>query len=693
MTIRAHSFDVFDTCLVRPRPRPVDVLRAVAEKIAPAGPDAPGHAELVSELVRVRQAAERRAMARLGRDAVGLAAIYAVEQPFAQLGVDASAMLQMELEVERTGIRPVRAALERVAAARSAGLRVLFVSDMYLPASEIRARLEEFGFARPEDALYVSGDLGMSKRTGKLFDHLLQQEALAPHELVHCGDDAFTDDVAAVRRGIAVRPLRTAKLSRFEAEVLARADVPRDVAVRLSGLTRATRVTLAPEHGLSADAATIAADVVAPVFAAFAAWVLQTARREGLERLYFVSRDGQVLRKAAEAQRRPGDPECRYLYGSRLAWFLPSVDAVDRRELAYLVEPEGSLRTPRTLLAKLAMAPEDLAGPLAAHGLRPDARLDRRGIDAFWSVLEANADVVRARAGEARRRLSAYLEQEGLHAPGRWAIVDLGWRLNVQRALRRVLLASGHADSLLGLYLALERERAPLADTGPVRAFFIEDDDPSPGRSSLDWLFGHTAFIEQVFAMADHGSCVGYRETADGVEPVLRAVPADPARDAYLACLHGAVVELSRAAGNDGLLDEHLDEVRSAGSFTARLLVERPTRSDAAALAWLRVGDDQNETRTRALAGPITSGGLVRQAADKLGLPVTRDFSTDRTWKEGSLRLSSPAIRVAERTMRSVQMRAVELRGVARRSAPVRHARITKPRPPADLAPTVPRTR
>lgn len=676
MTIRAHSFDVFDTCLVRRWPRPVDLLRAVAEEVTPQPPGTPGYSELVSELVRLRQAAEAQAMARLGRDAVGLAEIYAGDEPFRQAGVDPRAMLRSELELERTGIRPVRAALDRVAAARDAGLKVLFISDMYLPASEIRARLEEHGIAQAGDPVYVSGDLGLSKRTGRLFDHVLRQEALAPGELLHHGDDTFTDDAAAVARGIAVRPLRTGKLSRFEAETLARADVPQQVAVHLSGLTRGTRVTITSERAVVSEVATIAADVVAPMFACFAAWVLKTAREEGIERLYFVSRDGQVLLKAAQGMRRPGDPQCRYLYGSRLAWFLPSVDAVDRRELAFILDPEGSLRTPRALLAKLAIAPEELAASLSARGLDPDARLGAKGLEAFWSAVEENAEVVRAHAAGARRRLSSYLEQEGLHAPGRWAIVDLGWRGNAQRALRRVLLDSGHADRLLGLYFGQSQERAPLAETGPTRAFFLEGNELRKSRSPEDWVFDHMSFIEQVFAVADHGSCRGYSEASHRIEPLLRDIPRDGARDAYVACLHDAVVDFSRAVAASGVLDDHLDAVRRAASLNARLLIERPTRREARALAWLRVSDDQNETRVQALAAPLTSLNLVRQTAHKLGFPVTRDFGTDHLWREGSLRLSSPGIRAADRTMRSAQVRAIVLRASVQRSGAVRRARI-----------------
>lgn len=42
------------------------------------------------------------------------------------------------------------------------------------------------------------------------------------------------------------------------------------------------------------------------------------------------------------------------------------------------------------------------------------------------------------RAEREREAALAYLEQEGLISPGRWALVDVGWKLRSQWALKRM---------------------------------------------------------------------------------------------------------------------------------------------------------------------------------------------------------------------------------------------------------------
>lgn len=666
MTATAHTFDVFDTCLVREWARPVDILVAAARRVA-------DDETLVSEIVRRRQHAEPAAAARAGREAVTLDAIYAELRDLAPLGVDVRALQAAELAVEREALRPVRAAAERVAAARAAGRRVIFVSDMFLPAAEIRAGLERFGIARPGDPLYVSGELGVHKPSGNLFERVLEAEGLEPTEVVHTGDNPLGDDAAPAGRGIAVEPMAWAAPNRFERELLAHGQGPRHVLARLAGLARGQRVQRVPEEGWLADAGSVAADVVAPLFCAFTAWALRSGREEGIDRLYFVSRDSQVLLRAAAALRREGDPEVSYLYGSRQAWFAAGVDSVDRDALYWVTEPEWSLKTPEALLAKLDLRPHEL--DLAAHGLAADTRLDDAGLDAFWAMLEAERDTVLARADEVRGRLACYLEQEGLVGPGRWALVDIGWRLTAQRALRKVLALSGQDDRMLGFYFGLARKRAPLAETGPARAFVLEDDELATGHLPEDWVLGNTSFIEQVFAMADHGSCTGYEERDGRIEPVLRELAPDADRDAYQPLLHDIVAGFAEAAADDGLLDEHLETVRAAGLLVGRMAVEQPDRDEAAALGRLRVGDDQNETRMRELAGPLVPTDVARRAASKAGLPVTRDFETDHLWNEGSLALTSPVVRRAFLSLKAARALAGRGRRAARRTAPVRRVR------------------
>lgn len=644
--IRAHSFDVFDTLLVRTRARHVDLFRAAAERAVGGDPADPGRTAVVAEAARRRRTGELQAIERSGLDAVGLDAVYAELEDLRAFGVDPAEMRRCELEIEREEARPLAAGIERVRAARAAGRRILFVSDMYLPGEFIRANLERFEIALPGEPLYVSGELGISKRTGRMFDHLLREEGLEAGELVHTGDDPLTDDASPATRGIAREPLTVGRLSRMELEVLARSQAPRPVAGRIVGCARAARITDAPEDGELRHASTFGADVAGLLFSSYVAWVLRTAREEGIQRLYFVSRDAQIYLRIAKLIAREGDPECRYLLGSRQAWFLPAIDEVNPEALHWLLKPEWALRTPRAILAKLAIAPEEVSSELYAHGFEADSEIAAEEVPRFWELIDAIGPVILSTAERERETVVGYLRQEGMLDPGRWALVDLGWRLTAQSALRRILGLAGHPEHVVGFYFAINSRRSRLRDSGSYRAFFVEDDEPGAGEGFDAWLYCHQDVIEQVFAMADHGSCTGYRHQDGEIVPVLREQRSDPRRSEFGARLQDTIAACAAELHRAGLLGDHLDAVRAAGAIAGRLAVESPTHEEAAALGWLPVGDDQNESRLRPLAAALTPPE-VEALRSPDGVP-DGSFEAGSLWPEGSLALTEPVQTASE---------------------------------------------
>ena len=73
----------------------------------------------------------------------------------------------------------------------------MYVSDMYLSATQIRMLLDRCGF--PDGAVFVSSEHGCSKRDGELFRRMLADSVVRSGEVVHIGDNPYTD-VEGARR-------------------------------------------------------------------------------------------------------------------------------------------------------------------------------------------------------------------------------------------------------------------------------------------------------------------------------------------------------------------------------------------------------------------------------------------------------------------------------------------------------------
>lgn len=218
-----YSFDVFDTLLTRVVAHPVDVFRFIQKDIR-------GKKELPAALrekfLSARVWAEFKSRRLSVNEDVSLPAIYEViERDYRLHPSTAQWLLSREQEMEGRCLVPIASQLLRVRQLREEGRPVLFISDMYLPSDFIRTQLQRYGAFLPGDRLYISGELGITKGSGKLFKYVLDKEGLEPGQLLHCGDNRHSDVFVPARMGIrlnlygeGVRCSRTGAASGFAAK-------------------------------------------------------------------------------------------------------------------------------------------------------------------------------------------------------------------------------------------------------------------------------------------------------------------------------------------------------------------------------------------------------------------------------------------------------------------------------------------
>lgn len=669
-----HSFDVFDTCLVRVFVEPEHLLFPLAENMlseARVG-QARGRVE-VSELVKGRIAAQRRAVLAADGEDASLADIYRHFGELPGWGISADRMLQAEIALELASVRPVAETRRRIESVRRSQGRVLFISDSHLPPDVIRRMLTDAGISQPDDALYVSATEGSTKRSGNLFRLVLAREDLAPGDLKHYGHDPVSDHMVPARLGIDAELSTQASLNRYEKAAMAEDHPLPWVKSQMAGTRRAVRLGLTDEGDTwLPKVVPIVAGAVGPLFVGFVAWVIEQARRDGVKRLYFVARDGQVLHRIArELAGGAEDLELLYLYGSRQAWYLPSVQEATRPELEFLLQGSQSM-APEDNLRKLHITPDMISKALKRHGFPPstwDRQLDAQEAERFWEVL-TDPNVTRLVEDNARRAREVtlkYLSQEGLLDDDKWALVDIGWNLTGQRALKKILGTAGQ-HHMLGYYLGIAHHRTRPDEHGRAVGLIVEELDYGirfPGRTSI---FDNKGLLDQVFTLADHGRTLGYMLDRDKAAPVLEEEPYDPREDALRMTIQETAAALAGEAVAVGLVPDRVTELAESGRLAMDIFMAKPRRSEVSAIAWAPVSYDPNDVhvRTVPLARRLTVGTLWQIAwrvTRRLtgGARVTRDpyeaFAKDLSWGfswlEGSAALSGPPTKLAVKVFKA----------------------------------------
>src|SRR5262249_21377499 len=224
-------------------------------------------------------------------------------------------------------LAPNSLVLERIAQARAAGGRIVFVSDTYLPSEFVKSELRRHGAAADGDGIYVSSTLGRTKRSGALYREMLKAEKVAANAVHHYGDNPHSDVDVPTRLGITATLLADAHFNKWERAILNCEAAPNETAARLAGSMRLFRLGASREF--NSEVRDLVATFLGPAVLLWAAWALAAARRDGVRRLYFAARDAHLVWRAARVLApRLGNLDCRYLKVSRQSVLLPAVEEI-----------------------------------------------------------------------------------------------------------------------------------------------------------------------------------------------------------------------------------------------------------------------------------------------------------------------------------------------------------------------------
>lgn len=500
INFRIHSFDIFGTLLCRFQTRPQERFRsAYAQLTLRAGE--------LDRLVQLREQGEARAADRQGPDLYTLEDIYdevlAMDARFRALKSEAMAA---ELEMERKQCFAISRGRHLWQAAQKKG-RVIYVSDMYLPAAFLQELLERNGLWAAGARLFVSHAEGCAKHSG-LFFRICKELNIQPSQLSHTGDNSRADWEGPRQAGVQAHLFLRARDNRYEAK-LRQAGFSGVADAARAGRLRGTALEGSCEETLWDTAASVAA----PLFLGYVIWLRERARALGLKKLFFISRDGLIFKEIYDQIQELDDasPLSHYLYGSRQAWMCARLARLLPEDLAFLV-----LANPTVSLSQLARrcdleAAELPPPPWDPHRSQPDKPLKPKQIAWIQDQLRGGTwrEVVQRRARQRLEEVRSYFRQEKVGTES-YGLVDLGWFGNLQEYVGWILPENPPKH---GFYLELRL--FPKIQKEKKGSAFLA----SPGVVGLDRTTAIT--LLEILATAPHGSCRGYQQAGRTWAPDL----------------------------------------------------------------------------------------------------------------------------------------------------------------------------
>jgi len=552
-------------------------------------------------------------------------------------------VLQTEQEAELSVCFPTRGMKRLLDEIKQLGKRLIFVSDMYLGFGEISRILENCGYGGLFDAGYVSGDIGLSKKTGRLYQYVLDKENVDPARLIHIGDDPRADVRSPQRIGIhtcrfhdpvyekwRVRHRRLKKLSSmnslWEGARWVEMDPPD---------TRAMQV--AKSDGVYA----IGLHILGPVLTNFVHQVIERVAEDGSQVVLFPAREGFILltiynRLTAHLETVSLPPGV-YACISRQSTFLASVSRVGDREIVRGLHTRPTLRK---LLNKLNLVPDRFAEMAIHCGISDldefiEQPLHDERLREFFSTAEFEK-IIAVERDRCRELLFDYLQQCGFWTAERAALVDVGWTGTIQESLALAFHHRPDWPYLNGYYMGLldrSKSKANEAEKSKFHGIFY-DYRYTRNRTGINRF---TELFENA-ARAPHPTTMGYRRLPNGkVLPVLGS----PDSVFYTAEQKNRCLLASLQAGILDYVDRYVEmisfKVRSPAvdsTFVASLvdrLIRYPSKSEAAVLRKLAYSNEFGGLVF--IPGKIATDVDARQRDFRQSLPKGKVFN--HMWREG----------------------------------------------------------
>lgn len=536
------SFDVFDT-LVHRRIAPEAIPRRVASKLE-VELETRGALKSGVDVLNERQAAYVELISEKVNSGLDLDVSLELIVP-RWIEACASRDLDERLELTREIIE-YEGHLESVATypspwvhgflrtLRELDVRLVYASDMYLGYLNIQKLLESHDLGEFFEAGYVSGDFSLLKRTGRLFDKIVELEGKKPKQICHVGDDPVADGFQAASRGIAAFVVSDPTLE-VRNSVLKKAFGSLSTEPRLVGKIVAEFARCAPREVISREEA-YGRRFLGPVFANFVHQVAEKANELELDAIYFASREGHVLIKLFAQlfdQLRDGSRpalDVRYLEVSRLVTLLSACGGFSLRSMV-AVGSNSSQVTIRSLLSPFGLEPDLIyafANSAGAPGIDENLPGDWRESPYIIRLAENPelAKEINQRSSQTKEKFHSYLRDKGFFSHSRVGFVDVGWGGQIQDNLFSSIQSEPARPEIFGLYLGVNRLANSRSIVGS-RLIGLHADESRlewEPQASFRFPWGLEASIR-----APHGTVVGYTAVDARVTPIYRGND-DPAR-------------------------------------------------------------------------------------------------------------------------------------------------------------------
>lgn len=565
------SLDVFDTILARRCVDPVDVFSYMENRHG-----LPGFRE-----ARIKAEGDaRRRFRDAGEGETSLEEIYVV---LGERMVLPENIAELELHAEMLFLYPIPGIQQLISLAHGLGKRVVAVTDIYLSAAQVGYLLRSKGIF--VNRIYSSSDLRdrqVGKYNGKMYGHVFEQECVRPEQVLHLGDNNFSDVVSARCSGaLALHTERVFDLISRKSEnfpsllFVGKCGAPKII------LGNMARRYISPTGRAASEIERFGYEYAGPLLIGFVKFIIDEARSRGLKNLVLLARDGIIVKRVLDII-KPHGLSWRVMPASRRMTVFPLFSDGGLSSIQSLFEGGPEVETTRAAVLQRLMLDDLLPASEEDDLPLPLSKI----IHLMSEPLKAQAEAERVALLEALRPVL-----DARRAGEHFAWVDVGWALTSISALNRLI-----GDPAPGFFVGSHKRADPYSG---LSGYLFERGNPSNVEASV---MSACEIVELIFSDVSQSTAYLVNGPSGVIPRLLQKTQLELVRDGFIADVQKGALDFVRDTVDlfDGLNSE---ELRSYNRAVFERLCRTPSVDQYALLSqiphdrlpgkanWASIGD------------------------------------------------------------------------------------------------------
>ncbi len=380
--------------------------------------------------------------------------------------------------------------------------QLAYLSDFYAGREFIDVILSHIECPLYFDKRYISCECGFNKRSGRLFEYVENDLGIEAGKQLHIGDNLYSDVEIPKEKKIAVihylpENEHTARIQKERNFIKNKSEIPKSYQ---SGKLKS-----------KGD--------ISVFFYGFLHWILESCLQEGIEEIYFFTREGEFFKRVYDEIVKNeyscvNTPKADLLEVSRLSTFCPSLRKINLNEMMRIWN-QYSVQSMEALFKSLGMEREDVSSFLKKFDIPWKEIITYPWQDNRIIALFNDPEFLlmfEKQRNYKKELLLRYLLKKGINIDDQKhiAIVDIGWRGTIQDNLSYLL--PNHM--IKGYYVGL----IPFLNEQPVNTIkrgYLN------GYKNIDFLLKYVMPFEMI-SNSPNGSTVEYKSVNNNVYAVRK---------------------------------------------------------------------------------------------------------------------------------------------------------------------------